>query len=106
MTGDCRQSHSARPKLSEAASFDNVTVSHILQSHLPTVPYKVDRRVVYLCREQMRTYLGNAQSYLAAIFLFQSHAIVTFSHGVIFFLLGQSKNIYTILDGLHVFWPS
>ena len=88
MTGNCRQSHSARPKLSEAASFDNVTTSHILQSHLPTVPYNVDGRVVYLCREQMRMYLGNAQSYLVVIFLFQSHAIVTFSRGVIFFSFG------------------
>ena len=96
MTGDCRQSHSARRKLSKAASFDNVIVSHILQSHLPTVPYKVDGRVVYLYREQMRTYLENAQSYLAVIFLFQSHAIVTFSRGVIFFFFWGSLRIYTL----------
>ena len=71
MTGDCRLSHSARAKLSAEAKLDNVTGSHILQSYLPRVPYKVGGRDVYLRREReerVGTFLGNAQSYLDVTF--------------------------------------
>jgi hypothetical protein len=109
MTGDCRLSHSARAKLSAEAKLDNVTGSHILQSYLPRVPYKVGGRDVYLRREREGT-SGNVPGERTVIFgrhffllvIFCSHI---FPYSRIFFF-GLPMIINTARDSLHVYWPA